>query len=43
MKVHAFILDTVFQTKVLPHNTEQTNKSLTVFEVTVEGVRKEAM
>lgn len=43
MEVHPFILDTIFQAKVLPHNTEQTNKSLTVFEVTVEGVRKEAM
>lgn len=33
----------MFQTKVFPHNTEQRNKNVTVFEVTVEGVRKEAM
>lgn len=43
LKAPPFILDTIFQTKVFPHNTEQTNKNLTVFEVAVEGVRKEAV
>lgn len=43
MKVHPFISDIMFQTKVFPHNTEQRNKNLIVFEVTVEDVRKEAM
>lgn len=43
IKVQPFISDIMFQTKVFPHNTEQRNKNVTVFEVTVEGVRKEAV
>lgn len=43
MKVYPFVLDVIFQTKVFPYNTEQTCKNLTMFEVTVEGVRKEGM